>query len=121
MRLSCQADKIYKTKMEKSLMDIIKAELTEAKAKVNLKRLLARFLCYLFSHKISEANDSGYAICSRCGCHEYYDSSYYTNKWDDAGWLVKPIWWVQRKYYDTKYYWKHKYERWRDGDDGLPF
>ena len=52
-------------------------------------------MCFLFGHKISDTTDSGYATCDRCSAHEYYDREF-TNKWDNAGWLLYPYYKILR-------------------------
>ena len=51
--------------------------------------VVSRFVGY----KIGALNDNGYPICERCGCHSYYDE----RGWDNAGVLMRPIWYIQRK------------------------
>ncbi len=90
-------------------------------SEVGLLAKLARLKCFFFWHKIPDWTDSGYEFCERCHLHSYWNADFYDGKWNNAGWLVKPIWWLQRKFYDTKYWLKHKYEFWKNDDDGLPF
>jgi hypothetical protein len=90
---------------------------------VNLKRIVGRLMCLLFWHKII-ANDSGYQVCGRCGAHEFYDSYGNLDTWESnsyrftrAGYLLRPFWYIKRRYRDFKYFKEHDWGR----DDGLPF
>ena len=38
---------------------------------------MKKYICFLFWHKTSKFNDSGYLICDRCGKHEYWDGDFY--------------------------------------------
>ena len=34
---------------------------------------MKKIICYIFGHNEEDFTDSGYMICKRCKCHEYYD------------------------------------------------
>lgn len=42
-------------------------------------------ICILFGHKENDFTDSGYAVCERCGNHEYYHG------WEGS--IFQEIWW----------------------------
>ena len=66
---------------------------------LTLYSVMARFLCLCVGHKISDTTDSGYNYCTRCAAHEYWDTKEYnSNKWSNAGYLLKPIYWVRWQY-----------------------
>lgn len=80
-------------------------------------------VCRLFGHKEAEMTDGGYPYCKRCGSHSYYDDmrcGEISNRWVDAGILMKPIWWMQRIFFQLKCDLKYWYNRTFRGDE-LPF
>lgn len=84
--------------------------------------VMARFICFLFDHKIGELNDCGFSICERCNAHEYYDNMRGidpegSNRWNNSGWLLihRKIYWAIKRYKWRKESEKNMYS------DGLPF
>lgn len=71
-------------------------------------------ICRFFGHKVGELNDSGYPVCERCNSHSYYDD------WNKSALLMRPIWFIQRKFYQFKCDVKYWYRRIFLGDT-LPF
>ncbi len=71
-------------------------------------------ICRFFGHKVGELNDSGYPVCERCGSHSYYDN------WNKSALFMRPIWFIQGKFYHFKCDVKYWYRRIFIGDT-LPF
>lgn len=66
---------------------------------LTLYSVMARLLCLCVGHRLSDTTDSGYNYCTRCGAHEYWDTKEYnSNKWNNAGYLRKPFYWVWWQY-----------------------
>lgn len=59
-------------------------------------------LCKLLGHKPHEFTDGGYQYCERCNAQEYWDDGEITNKWNEAGILIRPYWWVKKRYLKIK-------------------
>lgn len=52
---------------------------------------ITKWRCFLIGHSHKEElNDSGYAICDRCGMHEYYDNEKDLRSWPRMN--DYPIW-----------------------------
>jgi len=75
---------------------------------LTLHNIIAVSLCFLFGHKISKYTDSGAHICERCRAHEGYDTENNSGKWDNAGYLLQPYYWLIRKYEDIVFKIKDK-------------
>lgn len=93
-------------------------------------------ICRLFGHKIDpNFTDGGFHICERCQMHEYHNAKqvminqyeieqkYY---FEDAGILLKPYFYLLRKYQTFKHAFKNKYyaiksKYFLKDSDGLPF
>jgi hypothetical protein len=71
-------------------------------------------ICRFFGHKAVDLNDSAHPVCERCGSHSYYDD------WNKSAFLMRPIWFIQGKFYQFKCDVNYWYRRIFLGDT-LPF
>jgi hypothetical protein len=79
-------------------------------------------VCRFFGHRLSKVRPDGFGYCERCKSHEYWDSGNYgfSNRWEKAGLILMPFWFIKRKWFEFKYDIKYWYKR-RFLKDDLPF